>query len=230
MKERQKATCNSNKMKLVIFDMDGTIVNTIDSLSKAANLALQEYGFEKHNRKFYISVIGYGVRHFITESIPKEQRIDKDLVDDVCERYLKYYKEYWDYNIHEYEGIHDLMLTLKSKKIKLAINTNKPHHIAEKVYERFYNEELISEMIGSGDIYEKKPSPQGVNHILNSLNILPEECLYVGDSGVDIETAKKANIKSVVVDWGYGKKEDFNKADYIIHYPNQLLDIINNEN
>jgi len=214
-------------IKMVIFDLDGTLVDTIDGIRYSADLALSEFGYTGKEREFYIDAIGNGAKNLIEKAIIEQDSGDLSLSDQILKKFLYYYGQHWEKGLNIYEGIEKLIVELKRKGIMMAVNTNKPQEFALEMVEYYFDKETILSVKANCIEYEKKPSPEGVNMIMNEFFVLPDECIYIGDSIVDIETAKNANIKCITVSWGYGKKEDLNKSDYLVNNANEILDIIN---
>lgn len=216
-------------IKLVIFDLDGTVCDTLDGITKAMNLAFMDNNLSENSRDWYLKGIGNGAKELVKESLPVSNKTE-EMVNKVLEKFIKYYELNWGYELKVYPGMDEVIKLIKQKGITIAVNTNKPHHIAVEVIKKFYDGSVISKIVGSSNEYARKPNPYGVKLILDQFNVLPSECLYVGDSSVDILTAENASIISVSVPWGYGKKEDLNVADYCITSPMDLIEIIEKQN
>lgn len=214
-------------IKLVIFDLDGTLVDTIDGIGYCANLVLKEYGMGERDRKFYLSVIGHGARSILEGAILSNGG-DIGVLDEMLNKYLDYYDKHWDVELVQYDGIEELVSSLIKKGIKIAVNTNKPQKMAADIVKKYYGTEEGVIVIGESKEYEKKPSPQAVLEIMKHFDVRAEECIYIGDSIVDIKTAKNANVKSIGVLWGYGKEEDVKKADFYVNHAKEILEVIEN--
>jgi len=212
-------------IKLVVFDLDETLIDTIEGLGYSANAVLDEYGLKGYDREFYEGIIGNGARRFI-ESITLDKKKEKTMADEMLIKFLDSYSRNWMVGLAEYDGVNDVIEILKEREIKIALNTNKPHAVAEKIVIHFYGTDTFKSVKGACEDYPKKPHPAGVNMILEELNIGLDECIYVGDSKVDIETSRNAGIKSIGVKWGYGKNDGITDADYIAENPYQLLEIL----
>lgn len=211
--------------ELVIFDMDGTTVKSVDGIMYSMNLVLEKANFPTHDEEAYKGFIGGGTRALVTKALPEKNRTEEE-IDKYCKEMLKTYGENWDYGLKLYDEIPEVLDYLMNKGIKIAINTNKADHLAKRIVDKLFDKWEVSCTIGDGEDLPKKPDPAGVYKIIEELKVNPEACIYVGDSGTDVQTAKNANIKSVGVTWGFRKRDDLLKADHIIDHPSELIDIL----
>lgn len=213
------------KTKAIIFDMDGTTVNTLDGIMYAMNCVLEEAHFPTHELGAYKRFIGSGLKALISKALPETNQTEEEI-----SKYLKLmidsYSKNWEYKLHLYKGIPQLLDELTSRDIKLAINTNKIDDIAKLITDKYFSEWEISCVIGDRSDVPKKPNPTGSIMIMNALGVTPKECIYVGDSEVDIETAINARLKVVGVGWGYRERDKLVNANYIIESPMELLEIL----
>ena len=210
-------------IKAVIFDLDGTLLNTIDDLANSVNFMLEKFGFPIFSVEEYKYKVGNGMRKLIERSLPQTYKNDEQ-IEKSLSVFMDYYNQHKNDNTAPYEGIIDLLNDLKNAGIKLAVVTNKAHLSAKPLIENTFIG-VFDEVCGQKENVPTKPNPQSVLNVLETLNVAPEDCLFVGDSGVDMQTAKNANIKAVGVLWGFRKKEELleNGADVIISTPNELL-------
>jgi phosphoglycolate phosphatase len=212
-------------MEAIIFDLDGTLIDTIDGIGYAANLALKKFGYSTRDRAFYVGAIGNGARIIIAKAIGPDSA-DENLVTKVLEDFLGEYEKNWEVDLKVYDGMRELVDTLHAKGIRMGINTNKPDVIAQKIVRAFFDEEKIIEIVGSQKAFPNKPNPTGTLQTLDHIHASPEKSFYVGDSIVDIQTAKNAGMRSIICTWGYGDKKDFNDADFIVNHPDEILKLI----
>jgi phosphoglycolate phosphatase len=213
------------KTKAIIFDMDGTTVNTLEGIMYAMNCVLEEAHFPTHDLEAYKHFIGNGLKVLVSKALPKSNQTEEEIA-----KYLKLmidsYDKNWEYNLHLYNGMPQLLDQLTSRGIKLAINTNKIDHIAKLIVDKYFSEWDISCVIGDRSDVPKKPDPTGPIMIMNELGVTPKECIYVGDSEVDVQTAINARLKVVGVAWGFRERDKLVDANYIIESPLELLDIL----
>jgi phosphoglycolate phosphatase len=210
-------------MKLAIFDLDGTIVDTIGGIAYSANLALVEYGYSEKTREFYIGAIGNGARALIERAVGDES-VSEEKMTEILKRFLFLYEKNWDKELSVYEGTKKMFDELIDAGYSLAVNTNKPHDIAVKIIGYLFDNYDFVDIKGSQKAYPKKPHTAGVDLIFEKTGPV-EICYYIGDSQVDFKTAQNANINFIGVDWGYGVEKIRNITPMISH-PEELLEIV----
>ncbi len=217
---------NNVAKKGVIFDLDGTLINSLDDIASSMNEALKANGFHTHSIKSYKHFIGTGVLNLVKNALPPEKSDDERAVNDVRESYRMLYEKNYLEKTKPYEEIVELIENLKEKGFKIAVLSNKPHHFTVELAEHFFDG--FDFVLGQQDHIPKKPSPEGVNIILNQCNLNKEDCIYLGDSGVDMQTARAAGMTAVGVLWGFREKEELleNGADYLISKPTELLNLL----
>lgn len=212
-------------IKAVIFDMDGTTVDTVASLAYYANEALKKFGYrEVETEKFY-TFVGNGPKNLFCSLI---EYVNGDLnkVDEVLNYYLSEYNNNPLYLANPYDGIVDMLEGLKNKGIKTAILSNKQDEAVKVI-----NKELFGGIIeiaeGSKPDVARKPAPDSLLNTMKTLGVEKDEVLFVGDTDVDMITAKNAGVKSIGVLWGFRDEEELrtNGADYIVSHPKEILDI-----
>lgn len=213
-------------IKAVIFDLDGTLLNSLQDIALSMNDVLKELNINTHEIEDYKNFVGDGALVLVRNALPKDS--DEKLINKA----LKRFKEIYGSNKYEfsrpYDNILEMLHSLEKQNIKLAILSNKPHIFTKAYVKKYFSEISFQEVHGQKESIEKKPSPQGLQNILNALKINTEECLYVGDTKTDILTAKNAKVKSIGVLWGFRPKEELEKyhADYIVSQVHDILDII----
>lgn len=209
----------------LIFDLDGTLLNSLDDLTTSVNYALDKLNLPARSTEEVCSFLGNGIEKLIELSLPERTSYDK------FAKCLFLFRLHYSENIRvltkPYDGIMDLLKTLKEKNIKMAIVSNKFQEGVTDLNNYFFSE-YIQVAIGKSPDMRKKPYPDSVLKAIDDLGSSKEECLYIGDSEIDIKTAKNANLKSVGVTWGFRNKEVLEglDADYIIESPEELLNII----
>ena len=216
-------------IELLIFDMDGTLLNTLPDLTNSANTAFEKFGFKIRTQDEIKSFIGDGVVQFIERAIPHGQN-NKDFTD-CLETFKQIYINNADNKTKPYTKIINLLENLKKSGYKIAIASNKYDSAVQELVEKYFPD-MIDFSIGENEILgiKKKPAPDMIDKILYELNIKRENCIYIGDSEVDIKTAKNSQIPCISVTWGY-KDKDFlikNGAQYLVDDPLKIIDIIHN--
>ena len=214
--------------KVAIFDLDGTLLNTLEDLANACNHALNKFSFPTHNVEEYKKFIGNGIYKLVERALPNNKK-DKETVEKVLKTFSDYYNEHMIDMTKPYDGIVDILDELRAKGIKLAVVSNKKHEFTIEIVKKYFGDRFDI-VFGHRENYKEKPDPTSVLEVIEKLNILKSECIYIGDSNVDILTAKNAGVKSVGVSWGFrGREELANEgANYLADNNIELLNIILN--
>ena len=206
----------------IIFDLDGTLLNTIDDLGYACNYALEQTGYATHPIADYPRMVGNGINNLIRRALPESERTEENILR-VRAYFVPYYNEHnCDYT-RPYEGIPELLAALKAQGHKLAVASNKYQAATEKIVNHFFPG-IFDVILGEREGIERKPNPQIVYDILSTLNI-KHSTLYLGDSLVDKETATNANVPFVACSWGFVSRDMLiaNGVGRIIDQPQELL-------
>ena len=209
----------------IIFDLDGTLLNTLDDLADSINIMLEREGYPPRTREDIREFIGNGAKELVRKSLPEiasEEEAVRCLVV-----YRKIYLENMFQKTGPYEGINEILRTMKSLGIKIGVVSNKPHDATREMCE-YYFAGILDAAIGDSPERNKKPAPDNVFEILRLLGADKAKTLYVGDSEVDMETAKNAGLDCAGVTWGYRSEETLTEhgADYIVDEPEQLIHLI----
>ncbi|MBE6789210.1 MAG: HAD family hydrolase [Ruminococcaceae bacterium] len=213
-------------LKLCIFDMDGTVVDTISSISYFANRALNLYGLPSIDKERYKILVGNGAR-VLVERMIAEVNGNAEQLEKVYKEYNTTYDNDFLYLTEAYEGVIEMLSALKEMGVKTAILSNKPDVTAGKVSKALFKEGLIDVCYGARDGIALKPDPAGVYDILEEMGAKKEECLYIGDTATDIKTAKNASLTSIGVLWGFRSRAELEGAgaDFIIEHPSEIVKI-----
>lgn len=209
----------------VIFDLDGTLLNTLDDLCDSTNYALSSHGLPVRTLSEVKSFVGNGVRLLIERAVPSGTSIET--IDSVYHTFKDYYKDHMKDKTGPYDGIIQLLTRLKERNVRTAIVSNK-YDAAVKQLASDYFDGLVMEAIGESPLIPKKPAPDSVFAALDRLNSTKEHCLYVGDSDVDMKTAHNAGVTGVGVTWGFRDRDCLisNGAVHIIDEPMELLALL----
>jgi phosphoglycolate phosphatase len=209
----------------IIFDLDGTLLNTIDDLGYACNYALEQTGYPVHPIEAYPAKVGNGINNLIRRALPETERTEENILR-VRAHFVPYYDTHnCDYT-HPYEGIPELLAALKAQGHHLAVASNKYQAATEKIVTYFFPG-VFDVILGEREGIERKPDPQIVFDILSTVNI-PHSIVYIGDSLVDYETAKNAGVPFVACSWGFVPKSKLVEAGIgtIIDRPQDLLHVL----
>lgn len=209
----------------VIFDLDGTLLNTLGDLRAATNHALEVRGLPPHSMEEIRQFIGNGIRLLICRAMPEgtpEAEIDAALDD-----FKAYYAAHIQDRTVPYDGIPQLLTALRKRGIKVAVLSNKIDSASQQLIEYFFpgkTDVVFGEHVG----VPRKPDPTSCRMVMQQLGVQPEQVLYVGDSGTDMQTAKNAGLYAVGVTWGFRSKEVLLEygADILVHRPEQILQIL----
>ncbi|NLX64360.1 MAG: HAD family hydrolase [Clostridiaceae bacterium] len=213
------------KYDTIIFDLDGTLLNTLEDLTDSVNYALELYGYPKRSIEEVREFLGNGVARLIALAVPGG--VDDPHYKDCLEANKKYYLENMSNKTVPYKGIINLLQQLKKENYKLAVVSNKIDKAVKGLVRKFFGE-YVQVAIGDTDNISKKPAPDTVLKALKELNSSPDKAVYVGDSEVDVKTAKNSGIMCVGVTWGFRDRDVLEKegADFIIEEPMELMKII----
>ncbi|MBU5430594.1 HAD family hydrolase [Kineothrix sp. MSJ-39] len=214
--------------KAVIFDLDGTLTNTLKSLWKSTNMALATAGLPPHEIDSYKYFAGNGAKELIRKSLIADGDTELVHFDSVMEAYNSIFEEYCMYEVKPYDGIPELLKELKERGLHLAVNSNKPQPRTVDVVEQIFGKDTFDLLVGQCEERKRKPAPDGVNYILDKLHLNKEDVLYIGDTCTDMQTGKSAGVFTVGALWGFRDRQELteNHADAIIEKPLELLQYI----
>lgn len=215
-------------MKACIFDLDGTLTNTLESMTYSVNLTLKEMGLAQITKDQCRMFVGNGARVLIEESLkvsgdPKASRIEEGM-----KIYGRIFDQNCTYHVTPYEGIPEMLKALKDRGIHLAVLSNKPDRQTVKVVKEIFGDNIFDYAQGQKDGIRRKPAPDGVWYLMEQMQVSKEECLYIGDSEVDAATGKNAGLKTIGVLWGFRDRKTLETAgaDHLIERPEELLQFV----
>lgn len=205
-------------MKIVLFDLDGTLLNTIADLAAAANHALETLGFPRRAENECVQFVGNGVTKLLERALPEGAKTPVN-VESMREEFLKYYDAHlWDATF-VYPGISELLEALQARGIMLAVASNKYQSATERLVKHFFPQIKFFDILGQREGFPIKPDPDIVYEILLSAGAQKQDVLYVGDSDVDMQTAKNAGVRVCAVTWGFCPREVLQS-----HHPDFMTD------
>lgn len=190
------------KSKLVIFDLDGTLLNTIDDLKEAVNHAMELRGFPTFTRDEVMAVVGHGARNLMRKALPDGHK-DDDMVDAAYNDFRAYYFTHIDIHTQPYPGIQELLATLHRNGVLLAVASNKFQEGTEYLIKEFFPENPFVAILGGRPNFPLKPDPEIVNEVLLKAGVDKKDAVMVGDSDTDMETADNSGVIGIAVNWGY---------------------------
>ena len=213
-------------IKGIIFDLDGTLADTIDDLRTAMNFMLSQKGYPTLTREGILRNINNGAREFLRGSLPEEERNNETVIDECMEIYFARYRECYADTTHLYDGMSEAVSELYKMGIKLGVFSNKQDEQVQDLIHRMFPNGEFSQIMGHLN-FPHKPDPAGALYIADTFGIKPEETLFVGDSNIDMLTSVNAGMYPVGVSWGYRSVEILLEAGAkkIVYSPCEIIDI-----
>ncbi|WP_029271725.1 HAD family hydrolase [Flavobacterium sp. KJJ] len=214
------------KFKGIIFDLDGTLVNSLEDISDAMNTVLTGLNYPTHTYDTYQYFIGSGLRNLVSKALPASNNSEEQ-IENCFDCMIETYREVCTIKTKPYEGIVELLDNLASQNIKLAVFSNKADELTKKIAAQIFPD-YFDAAVGLSTEVLKKPNPFEALEIGKNWNLKPEEILFVGDSDIDMQTAINANMLPVGVSWGYRTEEELmaSGAKLVIHNPSDLIEIV----
>lgn len=212
---------------LLIFDLDGTLLDTIGDLAASCNEVLTRHNLPTHPEERYRGFVGNGISKLIERALPEELR-QEEFIQSIKREFVEYYSLNIDRYSNYYSGIPELISTLVDRGYNLAVCSNKFHSGTCALIERFFPRVEFVDVVGQREGVPLKPDPTADLEIMAKCGAAAESCWHIGDSAPDIEAAKRAGIKSIGVSWGFRSREELKKAgaDYIADTPLEIVKIL----
>ena len=213
--------------KLVIFDLDGTLLNTIADLAQSTNHVLETLGYPTHEEAAYKFMVGNGINKLFERALPEGRKTEENILK-VRSRFIPYYDLHNADKSRPYPGISELLARLQSQQIQLAVASNKYQSATEKLIARYFPTIRFVAVYGQREGIASKPDPSIVFDILKQASIAPDDTLYVGDSGVDMQTALNAHITACGVTWGFRPRTELEAfcPKHIVDKPEAIESIV----
>lgn len=211
--------------KLAVFDMDGTILDTLEDLKDSTNFALQKCGYPTRTYDEVRRFVGNGIRKLIERAVPEGLSVEE--IDRVHEVFTEHYKVHCADKTKAYDGIKPLIEKLRANGVKTAVVSNKADYGVRELCKEYFDG-LFDYAVGEKEGIRRKPAPDSVNEALRVLGIDKSEAVYIGDSDVDFETAKNAELPCISVLWGFRDEEFLREkgATLFVHDPAEIFDIV----
>lgn len=211
----------------VIFDLDGTLLDTLDDLAASANRALTAHGYPSHPHHAYRWFIGDGSAVLIERALPAEKRTC-DIIDACLQALLADYNQNWHSATRPYDGIPELLDELQRRHRQMSVVTNKPHRFTGLMVDHYFKAVPFRAVLGQQDGIPKKPDPGQALAAARAMAVSPSDCLFLGDSAVDMQTAQRAGMLPVGADWGFRPTRELVDAGaaHVIKHPMELLRLL----
>lgn len=214
--------------KLVIFDLDGTLLNTIADLAQSTNYALSRLGYPTHEEDAYPFMVGNGINKLFERALPEAERNEANVLR-VRAEFVPYYDRHKADKSRPYEGIPQLLEQLQAQGLKLAVASNKYQAATELLIARYFPHIRWVAVLGQREGIPVKPDPAIVEDILQVAGVAKAGVLYVGDSGVDMQTARNAGVAACGVTWGFRPRSELEAQSpaYLVDQPEEILNLLN---
>ncbi len=214
-------------IKLVIFDLDGTLLETVGDLAASCNAVLRSHSLPVHDYAAYRRFVGNGVRKLCERALPEELRSD-DRIDRLRDEFVAYYTAHIDCHSYAYEGIDELLAELVARGVKIAVVSNKFQRGTELLVERFFANIPFVALFGNRPEVPLKPDPAADCEVLRLAGVTPDQALHVGDTASDIKAARAAGVGAVGVSWGFRTRDELIEAgaERVIDHPSELLALL----
>lgn len=214
--------------RAVLFDLDGTLLDTLEDLADSGNAVLLAYGFEPHSAEAYRTFIGDGMGKLVERIFPPGVVTDPEVLEQRLQEYKLAYQDRWRNKTKVYEGIPELLKKLAEQEVKTGVLTNKAQAFATKCVDEYFGDRDWDTVLGQREGVPRKPHAAGANDALAEMGVSAEQALFVGDSAVDMQTAVNAGIKAVGVSWGFRGREELvaNGAAVVIDSPMEFVGML----
>lgn len=218
------------KYAAVLFDLDGTLINSLEDLADSANSALEKSGYVTHPTEAYKKFIGNGVRKLITNALP--QGTKEIVIDKILDDYRIIYNKNYVNKTRPYRGICEILESLKSLGIKMGVCSNKPHNATNEIVDKLLGRQYFDVIFGERGGVPRKPDPASLVEAAGVLGIEPQRTIYLGDSGGDMESANRAGMLAVGALWGFRDREELENCGgkVLLSSPDELMNFIKTAN
>jgi phosphoglycolate phosphatase len=215
----------------VLFDLDGTLLDTLADIATSANRVLASFGFPQHPPDDYRDYIGEGMSIMYARALPADVAGDADLIQRCAAQHREEYSTGWNVQTRPFDGIPKLLAALADRGIRTAVLSNKPDRFTQLCIDEYFPPGCFEMVLGHRDEFPLKPDPASALHVAAAMNIAPGEVLFLGDTKVDMQTARNAEMYAVGAAWGYRSRDEMLAAgaQAIIDRPGQLIDLLNQD-
>lgn len=218
----------SDKVKAVLFDLDGTLLDTLEDLGDSMNAVLLGLHLPQHSMDKYRYFVGDGVEELVRRCLPEDQRGDQALIARGLEAMKAEYGRRWDQKTRPYDGVTEMLKVLPQRGLQMAVFSNKPDHFTRAVVSRYFPDTPFAAVVGALPGVGKKPDPSGAIGIARRMRLDPSEFLYVGDTNTDMKTAVSAGMYPVGALWGFRTADELlaSGAKVLIECPLDMLNLV----
>ncbi|NLJ70987.1 MAG: HAD family hydrolase [Clostridiaceae bacterium] len=216
-------------IKQAIFDLDGTLLQTMDSLIKTGNSMLEHFGYKTPTRQEYRFMIGYGAKELVRQLLVLSGDQQAERLEEAYAIYMKLFDEYCTYQVKPYPGIPELITELQKREIVLAVLTNKPHQMTQRVLDTSFTADTFAFVQGQESSLPRKPDPATAYYVAEKIGVTDyRQVLFIGDSDADMQTAVNAGMVPVGAAWGFRTREELiaNGCEILLEQPLDLLDYL----
>ncbi len=216
------------KYEAVIFDLDGTLIDTLKDLALSVNYALEQFEMPVHEIDDYRMMVGDGIVKLIERALPDDRM---DMINEVMASQVEYYKEHLFDNTALYPGIENMLKELKASGVKLAVLSNKQQERTREMVRRFFSSDIFDYVAGANDDIPLKPEPTPALFVANQMSVEAEKVVFVGDTSIDMQTAVNATMLPVGVQWGFRDDKELYEhgCSIILNSPDELISLINGQ-
>jgi len=213
-------------IELYIFDLDGTLLDSIDDIAYSMNYVLERHSFPTHPRNAYFYFVGNGARLLVERALPETSRA-KQQIDTLLPEFMEFYDKHKADRTRPFEGLVDTLRTLQDRGVRFAVASNKPHEVMPSLMRSYFPDISFSVVFGHRKGHPVKPDPEIVLDILSCTGVDPQKVLYVGDTAVDVETAHAAGVRMAGALWGFRTRKELEDAgaDLLLGDPSELLSV-----
>lgn len=218
------------KYESLIFDLDGTLLNTLEDIADAFNAVLKKRGLETYPTDLYRHFVGNGIRELVIRALPPDLR-NKKMIEDCVEGFRIEYEKNWKVKTHPYNGVPELLTALAKRSFKISVFSNKPQEFTDACVCQYFPGFEFAVVLGQRDGVPPKPAPDGALEIARKLDVPPAKFIFIGDTSVDMETAIRAGMLPLGVLWGFRTEEELKQsgAAAILSCPEDVLLFIDKE-